>query len=305
MDISKYIPVLLKLHDCVIIPDFGGFIASYVPSGIHAENKSFLAPAKTIFFNPKIHKDDGLLINHIVENEKITYKEASLAVSRWVSYAYEFIQMGKKLVISNLGVIELDTHGSFVFNLEQENHLAQVYGLGDVTFPKLLRPAYIDNFRQRPAIRAIGKRKDALRIAAGIALVVSLSLLPGKFLKDSQRFQSSGVSPIASPIQTELSLEAEETVNEETVIEEVKREVIVDKTAMPYVLVGGSFASEENARTYLEQLLKEGNHAEMDGIRNNLYRVVIDSYPSRDEALAAMEIYREKHPGSQAWVSVR
>jgi len=69
--------------------------------------------------------------------------------------------------------------------------------------------------------------------------------------------------------------------------------------------VGGSFEVLENAQTYHAELVKEGNPAEIVKMQNGRYRVIVDSYKSRDEALAAMENYRSLHSGSQVWVSTR
>ncbi len=64
MEISQYIKELLILNDCVIIPEFGGFVANYKPATI--ENNQFFPPAKEIAFNNKLVSNDGLLIKHIL-----------------------------------------------------------------------------------------------------------------------------------------------------------------------------------------------------------------------------------------------
>ncbi|MBL7972118.1 MAG: SPOR domain-containing protein, partial [Prolixibacteraceae bacterium] len=74
MEINHYIKELLLLNDCVIIPEFGGFVANYKPAT--NENNRFFPPTKEIAFNNKLISNDGLLINHISQTEGISYFSA-------------------------------------------------------------------------------------------------------------------------------------------------------------------------------------------------------------------------------------
>ena len=74
MNISLNIKELLYFHDCVILPGFGGFIANNVNAKISASN-IFSPPAKAIAFNRNLNNDDGLLADHIVRKEKLSYSD--------------------------------------------------------------------------------------------------------------------------------------------------------------------------------------------------------------------------------------
>ena len=54
MDITKYIKELLFLHDCVILPGFGGFVANYKSAKIDEIRNVFFPPSKDIGFNREI-----------------------------------------------------------------------------------------------------------------------------------------------------------------------------------------------------------------------------------------------------------
>ena len=43
LEITKYIQELLFVHDCVILPGFGGFVANYRPAKID-ENQQIVHP---------------------------------------------------------------------------------------------------------------------------------------------------------------------------------------------------------------------------------------------------------------------
>ena len=58
MDISLYLVELLRLHDCVIIPDLGGFIANYRPAEMDLAGNRFNPPVKEVIFSGKLNKND-------------------------------------------------------------------------------------------------------------------------------------------------------------------------------------------------------------------------------------------------------
>ena len=48
--IEKYIEKLLLTHDCVILPDLGGFVAHYEPHYQSEEDHSFFPPTRSLSF---------------------------------------------------------------------------------------------------------------------------------------------------------------------------------------------------------------------------------------------------------------
>ena len=60
-ELAQHIEALLLENDCVIIPDFGGFIAHYSPAKIDSDTGQFLPPCRTIGFNAQLILNDGLL----------------------------------------------------------------------------------------------------------------------------------------------------------------------------------------------------------------------------------------------------
>ena len=51
MNVEKHIGELLYDHNCVIVPDLGGFVANYAPAKIHPTQHTFTPPTKNIVFN--------------------------------------------------------------------------------------------------------------------------------------------------------------------------------------------------------------------------------------------------------------
>ena len=63
MKISYHIFNLLQEHDCVIVPNFGAFVARNISAKISSDGSRIYPPNKEITFNKSLIKSDGLLIN--------------------------------------------------------------------------------------------------------------------------------------------------------------------------------------------------------------------------------------------------
>ena len=101
MNFSKHISDLLKYHECVIIPEFGGFISNYKPAQYNRVKNTFSPPSKEVVFNAKINKNDGLFINHIVEVENVGYHQAEMAVLNFVDRTLRSLNNGEKVSLKD------------------------------------------------------------------------------------------------------------------------------------------------------------------------------------------------------------
>ena len=74
--IDTYISELLFLHDCVIIPEFGGFVGNNKSAVLNKNTNTIYPPSKKILFNKNLRTNDGLLINHISNSEVISNEKS-------------------------------------------------------------------------------------------------------------------------------------------------------------------------------------------------------------------------------------
>ena len=51
IELAQHIEALLLENDCVIVPNFGGFVAHYAPATYVKEENLFLPPTRIIGFN--------------------------------------------------------------------------------------------------------------------------------------------------------------------------------------------------------------------------------------------------------------
>ena len=82
MDIEKHIVKLLLSNDCVIVPDFGGFMAHHLDAYYDEGDKRFYPPRRMIGFNPQLMMNDSLLAQSFVEACDMSYPEAMSAIER-------------------------------------------------------------------------------------------------------------------------------------------------------------------------------------------------------------------------------
>mgnify|MGYP006299101073 CR=1 FL=1 len=86
--LSKYISDLLFLHNCVIVPELGGFVAEFRSAVIDDQREMIYPPSKSLAFNNALRRNDGLLVNYIAHKRELTYEAAatwlSLALYTWM-----------------------------------------------------------------------------------------------------------------------------------------------------------------------------------------------------------------------------
>jgi nucleoid DNA-binding protein len=297
MNLSKHITELLKYNECVIIPELGAFITNYRPARFDATGNKLVPPSKEVIFNAKIKRNDGLLISFMVEKQQINYQQAQEMLMHFTDSLYERLNKGEKIKLEDLGTFRLDKGGSLVFEPTNEFPLLQAYGLTEVQVPSRFETRKKATLPHMEAVKSMNSRADFLKVAASIALVLTLSLFPVKTDKINQH------SSVLDPIALLLESTPASTKNVQEEIESEPVETVV--ATAPYILVGGCFQHQQNASGFHDELLSSGFHPEIVLLNNGFYRVIIDSYTSKDEAINAMNTYRQNHQGSGVWVSKR
>jgi hypothetical protein len=115
MILANYISDLLYRYECVIIPNFGGFVTNNIGAKINESNHTFYPPSKQITFNSHLNVSDGLLVNYIASSENISFEKASgtiaIAVDSWKTELKT-----KSLEIGSIGVLTLNENNQIILN---------------------------------------------------------------------------------------------------------------------------------------------------------------------------------------------
>ena len=127
--IEQHIFELLFQHDCVIVSDFGGFVANYVSAKVDENTRRIFPPAKTVIFNKYLSNNDGLLAHKIIATDSISYEQALIEISRFVEEIKSSLSISKRFEIDKVGVLFLDSANNICFKPSSTNFLINSFGL--------------------------------------------------------------------------------------------------------------------------------------------------------------------------------
>jgi len=115
IELERHIEILLLSNDCVIVPDFGGFMAHHVDSYYDESEGLFLPPQRTLGFNPQLKINDSLLAQSYVETYDISYPEAVLRIEDEVNELKMHLQTKGFYELNDIGTLEFNESGNYVF----------------------------------------------------------------------------------------------------------------------------------------------------------------------------------------------
>lgn len=138
MNIEKNISELLFEHDCVIIPDFGGFVCNYSSARVQRQKHQFYPPYKRISFNRNLKNNDGLLANQVAQVQGISYADSNRIISEYVSNLKKDLNSNKRFVFNNIGTIYLGEESNLLFEQDEKvNYLPESFGLSVFNSPAI------------------------------------------------------------------------------------------------------------------------------------------------------------------------
>ena len=182
MEIGQYIKEILLLNDCVIIPDFGGFVANYKPATI--VNNQFLSPTKEIAFNNKLISNDGLLVNYISEAEGIDYYSAKQKLDSFVEETMLNLERNRNVYFEGVGYLHYDSRENLQFEPQvKQNLLVESYGLQNFAYEKLYQrqiPKPAIKVEYREPVPVIFQQRKLKKLVIAIPLLIALALIPIK-----------------------------------------------------------------------------------------------------------------------------
>lgn len=315
MKIEEYISELLFEHDCVIVPDFGGFVCNHAPARIDPVKHLFEPPGKRILFNKGLTRNDGLLAHHISSASKISYSEALDSIAKEVKRYKEEIEKDKRLTLDNLGLIYIDEKGSLLFQQDNKlNYLADSFGLS-AFYHLPVEQAKTENEAKVIPIYNERKRVRTYAAAAVITLLLASAFTFNMLEKESNLhfssfdfFSKKGTPQYAfSPslykeLPTPIAAPAVAPVMNTTAPAPVTNVAVPVPVSASFSVIVGSFSIKDNADKLVSQLNNENLRASIVG-RNpgGLYMVGFDSFPSHDAAATERDNFRKKF-AKDAWI---
>jgi cell division protein FtsN/nucleoid DNA-binding protein len=136
--VQNHIKELLFEQDCVVIPDFGGFVTNFDCAKIDVSNRFITPPQKWLAFNSLLKNDDGLLSNYIAQEEQISREQASLKIKTFVEDTKRFINFDKTYQIDGLGIFSQNDEQRIQFQPLTSNFFSDSFGMENVFLKKSL-----------------------------------------------------------------------------------------------------------------------------------------------------------------------
>ncbi|ALD20916.1 hypothetical protein AM218_06340 [Hymenobacter sp. DG25A] len=192
MQLSDHIRALLREHDCVIIPDFGGLISDYSPAHIHPVRHTLAPPDKRVAFNQALTRNDGLLVDALSNTLNISSAQARQMVRDAVARLQSELAENHRTELPGIGIFRYAAGRGLDFEYTgTQNLLSASYGL-----PELLsRPVRATDAliaRERPTevvpMLAATRRRMGKRVFNTLAAVVVSGLVLSANYMLAQRF---------------------------------------------------------------------------------------------------------------------
>lgn len=249
-ELVSHIEFLLHEHNCVIIPDFGGFVVDVKPSSKDGVS-SFLPPKCELGFNCYLTHNDGLLAQSYMKSYQMTFEAAMMLITRDVEDLKSLLKKTRRVEMGKLGSIVMNNDKRLTF-MPAQFVRPSLFGLDKAS----LRPLVQMHSRQTTPVNEMPSINNGSRFAGVAVLAVSIILLLIMFFipeggseKDRQFAQMFADVPlfdnkenIQQPLdfaQTDLlttNIKAEVSSEELQITEPELAEIPVDVPATPEVV---------------------------------------------------------------------
>jgi hypothetical protein len=307
---------LLVHHNCVVIPEFGGFISKRISSRIDYQKGIVHPPSKHLLFNRFLTTDDGLLITSFAQVNRADYDSVKIELNRFVVELDKRLSNGEEVSFKHIGTLSRSEGGHYSFKQDHSfNLLADAYGLQDLDFVsveeiKEEEPQLVEVLEVQPKVEEMPKKRNKSRTRTLLKYAAAACILPlalySFWIPFKSDFFSSGLISLddfnpfykkeigryePSPSKALISeFKGEEVFLEKVIdikVDSDEKEVglEIDKlilTTYDAHYIVGCFSVKENADKFLLKLTEEGFYPLIvDG--GKLFRISVGQAKSKDE----------------------
>ncbi|TDQ28702.1 HU domain-containing protein [Tenacibaculum caenipelagi] len=296
MTLANYINDLLYRYDCVIVPNFGGFVTNTIGARVNTTTHTMYPPKKQLTFNAYLQHNDGLLANYIASNKNISFEQATTFIAEEVAKWNKDLKT-TAVEVASVGSLSLNEANQVVFepNLTS-NFLTASFGLAEVSTPSVERVKEV-KVKSLPTVSEEKSKTIPLYIKRAAAAAVFVGVV------------YVGWNGIQNQQQQELLANQEESVQKKiqsaTFVIDNPLPTInlnVTKEAKNFHIIAGAFQEVHNAENKLAELQEKGYDASIIGKNKfGLIQVAFASYATRSEARKALETIKEM-VSEDAWL---
>jgi hypothetical protein len=209
--ITHLISELLFRHDCVIVPNFGGFVARNYSSNFSKGNNILYPQSKHILFNKNLIHNDGLLVSALMQKNNMTIQDATKQIEDYKDYIHSLLSAKKRFELNNIGLLYIDSENTLRFEAKADvNFLLESFGFEPVIANELIiepeKQIVVKQFEDRKVVvEAVKSQKKSYAKIATLAIGVPVTLaflLFAAYSKPMKPLLQSSFNPFYTPEKT-------------------------------------------------------------------------------------------------------
>lgn len=199
MGIERDLHDLLFCHDCVIVPQWGGFLTHYRAARLDEARKVIHPPGKELSFNRHLVRNDGLLADRLAKREGIGFDKATARIDAEVAGWRQSLDRTGRLELPYIGIFFRDAEHNLQFDPDKRsNYLKDAFGLRPlpaVPFEQARPAPVVIPIEKKEPEAQVERRSPMVWVAAGIAAVLLSTAALWAYRNDGGHIQWSGISP--------------------------------------------------------------------------------------------------------------
>jgi len=294
METGKYIQELLYRYNCVVVPEFGAFLAQRRSAVLHRASNRFDPPSKVLSFNEQLAANDGLLVSYMATAEGVSYEEKMRQALEETQAWKKQLRQGKRLEFQNIGELWLNREGKIQFQpVQQINFLTSSFGFTSVISSVVTREALKEEvvrmeeripFIITPEERNRRSLRPYFKYAAIILLTISTGLTGLRLYQ--QRHETTQLAREEAQQAVTRNIQEATFFNSKPLeLPPLELDVKLKPKGIHHV-IAGAFRFRENADKKVRELRSKGYDAEYLGVNQyGLHQVAYASFVEPGQAL--------------------
>ena len=327
-DLSRHIEYLLLTHNCVIVPQFGAFVA-HVSNAQRTEGEElFFPPHRVVRFNPELIEDDGLLVDVVRAVHRCTTVEAKRMIQGMVLQLRQQLLAEGQADFGSIGIFTQDEDGKMNFSACQAGATTpSLYGLDAFHMSKLTslqrRKKLANKHRKAEeditdsgnhiVIRISRRTLRYVTTAAAVIILCVLFAPPfqahrermaqqASVLSASKEVANEPVATMATAVIPTTKTDENAKATSETMTEGPVAAAEIEAKDI-YAIVVASNVSRKNAEHYVEELRHRGYENASIHDNGKMLRVVLSGYADETEAYNRnAALHHESKEFASSWV---
>jgi hypothetical protein len=321
----SHIEYLLRIHDCVIVPQLGGFVLQVVPAFYVEEEHLFRPMHKEVVFNAKLKHNDGLLSERYMESYGVTFQRAYRMLEEDVASIQSSLQKGVNVSLGAVGSLSVGNERQIIFQAGD----AHAFSVDSYGLPAFQMKTWNTLQLEHVSPLTVYERKNTfyipinrriLRGVASVAAAIALFLTISTPVKEVNRSAYTASFIPTEIVNTQLTEKAPEievvttpskpanipVVNKKVgkkIEKNIEKKTVVKESSEVYYVIIGSMSTDQQANDFMAynidfKTMKNANKL----IGSHYVRIYADKFTDRSTADAYLAKVRQNPQFFDAWL---